>query len=194
MRSAILQQVKRHSSVFGVSRAVARKPVASVVGNTRRASDLQPWAETVCVESQAVSPYLVDVLAEEQRDWISLLQLSWQIDPSSFRLAGVQLLKGDLTSEAFTLKSLVAMTENADRQSMITFQKRYWVYTLCVQIVGLGRVRLVISCDTPGSTKDYTVFATNRLDWSPRMIMTQWVQHHSLSYSREQMSGKRSPL
>jgi hypothetical protein len=79
MRSASLQQVKPHSSLLMLDQAVARKQSAALAyRNADKANESPHWAEPVCIENQSVD--LVDLLAADQRDWISRLQADWEID------------------------------------------------------------------------------------------------------------------
>ena len=52
----------------------------------------------------------------------------------------------------------------------------YWTFTLAVRIVGLGKVRLVVSFENAEWTGTYAVLVTNRVDWKAPRIITLYVQ------------------
>jgi hypothetical protein len=120
---------------------------------------------------------LADELAEVRQDWITLLHGTWSIDLSSFNLLS------DETHAIFRNKGIrrvgdiVPCIPQSYYQPVMSARQMHWVYTCCVQIVKLGRVRMVIDCNQPFD-RSPTVFATNRLDWSSRKVLQNWFERH----------------
>lgn len=134
----------------------------------------KPVEMTLLPQAVMVEPFLashqVDVLAEAECDWISLLHPAWEIDLSSCCLLDVadESLRN---SPYVSIPNLVPLTLQIPYRSITVYGQTYWTYTFCSQVVGLGRVRLVVSFDNPQLIGEYMVFVTNRLDWSPRRIL-----------------------
>jgi hypothetical protein len=55
-------------------------------------------------------------------------------------------------------------------------QQRYWCFTWCVRVPGLGKVRLVIGFDNAQLQGTYAVLITNRTDWSAKQILSKYLQ------------------
>lgn len=144
------------------------------------APDISPaWAETVFLDQQSVSSYRIDELGECQRNWIGVLWPDWKIDSSGCSLAVVE--GEDVQSKELTLHQLISLTQQS-RYEPVEIGQEYWIHTRCLRVVGLGRLRLVLCFDNPQCIGECAVFATNRLDWSPRKILTQWLQYSHSCY------------
>jgi hypothetical protein len=139
------------------------------------------------MESQWLSPTLVDTLSENQQDWISRLQNDWAAEVYNINLQGVNCGTYSLKHSCLTVSELVALTLQVPYQSVEIAQNLYSYYSCCFQVVGLGRVRGVISFSDQYQTDAPFIFLTNRLNWSPRNILTQWIEHYPsamLSHTR----------
>ena len=138
-------------------------------------------SQTSCVliDSLELSPYLIDRLADMQQDWVSQLPHDWEVDFNNAGLNHVNLtgehpLKAS-SSSGTTVADLIALIGQS-LQPVTIVDQTHWCYTCCLRLDGIGRIRLVLSFDQaqPGGT--YTALATNRLDWSPRTVLTHWQQ------------------
>lgn len=138
---------------------------------------LHPLPETVFLDKQSLYSDLVDDLGEAQCNWIGMLHSNWEIDLTSFSLPGAVQHEGSFETAYLSIRELVSLTLQLGYEPVLIEQQTYWVYTVCLRVAGLGRVRLVFSFDTPHLTSECTVLATNRLDWSPRRIIAQSLQH-----------------
>lgn len=133
----------------------------------------QAWAETVFLDQQSVSSYQIDELGECQRNWIGVLWPDWKIDSSGCSL---KVAEGeDVQTRELTIHQLISLTQQS-RYEPVEIDQEYWIHTRCLRVVGLGRLRLVLCFDNPELIGECAVFATNRLDWSPRKILSQWLQ------------------
>lgn len=123
------------------------------------------------LDPHLVSSCLVDELAEAGCNWIGLLGSDWEIDFGSLSAAAS---KG-LETRYLTIQELTPLTRQS-RYDLLALDQDYWVHTVCLRVVGLGRVRLVLCFDNPEQIGECAVLATDRLDWSPRKVLTQWLQ------------------
>lgn len=146
----------------------------------------------VLIKGQALLPSLVDSLAEDKQDWMGIMQNNWEIDVDSLSLLGIQAELKKPKKIRLTIQDFVVLTRQNPCQSVEISQRSYWFYTCCLQVVGLGRVRAIISFDNPQKTGNFTVFCSNRLDFSPRSLLNRWFRE-DLSNSRIQ-DGKKVSL
>jgi hypothetical protein len=141
----------------------------------------RPLSTVVPLEGRWLSPSLIDLFAENQQDWVSQLQHDWDMEIYAFSLPGIQCDEKHLKKACLTIQEFVALTFHSECQAIEISQQSYWYYTCCLQVVGLGRVRVVVVFDDPQKSGQYAVLLGNRLDWSPRFLLSQWLEHYSVS-------------
>ncbi len=155
--------------------------------------DAQSWSQTVFLDQWSMSSHRIDELEELQCNWIGVLGLDWELDPSSCS-------RGTAESEEekprnLMLHQLIASTHSLRYESIVIDQTQtYWVHTVCLRVVGLGRVRLVFCFDNPERIGECIVLATDRLDWSPRNVLTQWLQALPLESFDHQVVNRSTHL
>lgn len=128
--------------------------------------------EPVLIESQWLTTELIDALAEQQCNWISSLSSNWKLEIDCSCLPGVD--SQGLKSSCYTTQELIAIVRQAVDPALLS-EEIDANYTTCLQIVGLGRVRLAVWFEQAGNQD--IAFITNRLDWSPRKILAQWFRY-----------------
>jgi hypothetical protein len=139
--------------------------------NNLALNDSQTWSETVFLDQRSVSSYKIDELEELQCNWIGVLSSDWEIDSGSLSAVTGESLE----TRYLTIQELIPLTRQS-RYELLALDQDYWVHTICRRVVGLGRVRLVLCFDNPEQIGECAVLATDRLDWSPRKVLTQWLQ------------------
>jgi hypothetical protein len=165
---AVLEQTMKQDNAAIAESCRSSRDTTSLINGPVKELPFLP--QTVIVEEPFLSSHQVDVLADAECDWMSLLHPNWQINLSSCRLLGVE--DEVLPNTAYlSISNLVPLTLKAPYQSIIVYEQTYWTYTFCSQVIGLGRVRIVIKFDNPQLIGEYTVLVTNRLAWSPRRIL-----------------------
>jgi len=119
---------------------------------------------------------LIDFLTEAQKDWICLLHPDWEVDLRTFNLlsTGTKAVLQQRTVQR--LGEIVPPIPKGQYEPRMVNRQLHWVYTCCLQIKGLGRVRIVIDFHNSRCATNPVIFATNRLDWSARKVLTQWFQ------------------
>ncbi len=130
-------------------------------------------SEATVIGCQWLSASQVDALAERGDDWISLLPSEWPLEISNTALLGIAD-KGQWSHRLpLSVEELVQLTQQAHYYSLSIAGETYWSYTCCLQLSALDRVRFVV-CFREGDRRGrYAALITNRLDWSPRKIISQ---------------------
>jgi hypothetical protein len=138
----------------------------------------------VLMEGRWLMPSLIDRFAETRRDWVSRLPHDWEMDIDRPDWLGVQWDRSHPKRTRFTVQEFVALTCRSPCQCVEISQQWHWYYTCCLQVVGLGRVRAVIAFDDLQQTGGYAVLLSNRLDWSPRSLLSRWLEARSTLYDQ----------
>ncbi|MBE9178972.1 hypothetical protein IQ268_10400 [Oculatella sp. LEGE 06141] len=149
--------------------------------SNRNKDRVLPQPNIVLLDGDRLSPGLIDALAEAQNDWISLLHPDWELEIDDPRGVGIADSNRAKTRDHLTVQELVALTRPVPYQSTTIDQQVYWTHTRCLQVIGFGRSRLVVSFSHYPHKGDPVAFLTNRLDWSPRKVMLHWLRCSSPS-------------
>jgi hypothetical protein len=141
-------------------------------------NERQQCSEVALFDHDWLSTPVVDPLADQQQDWIGLLQSDWKIELYNLNLLGLKDEKNNLKHSCLSVQELIFLIRDVQYKPLIIFHQQHWGYTCCLQIAGLGRVRLVVCFNNPQCFGRYAAFVTNRLDWSARHVISHWIQHH----------------
>lgn len=150
---------------------------------TRPCPQVQPV--TLLIGEQQLSPDLVDLLAEAEHDWISVLHPDWEIElcnPSLLGVTGKPISLVNLMHVCTPIKDFIPLILQAPNQKILVSHQMYSIHSCCFSITGLGRIRLVISHNNPHQVGEHLILVTNRLDWSPRTVLTRWLQGNLSSW------------
>lgn len=134
------------------------------------------------IDARWLSIHLIDSLAEQQQDWISWLSPDREIELYDFSLLGINSAVESPKCSTKMVSNLSELAQSAQHQSLTISQHVYSAYSCCLQTIGWGRVRLVVCFENPQHARSAAAFVTNRLDWSPRKILTQWDQHYPVMH------------
>ena len=127
------------------------------------------------VEHQWLSASQVDILVEQETDWISLLPQQWDLNIETLSLPGIKMQKRAAWQPALRIYDVVKLTQPADYTAVAFPNTTWWSYTACLYLPTLGRVRLIVCFQSNDQREQPTVLVTNRLDWSPRKVISQCV-------------------
>src|SRR5262249_2849834 len=72
-------------------------------------------------------------------------------------------------------------------------EQPYWCVTLTLRIPGLGKGRIVVSCERESLTGRHVVLVTNRVDWSAAKIIGLDLQRWTIEIVQTHMT-KRDDL
>jgi SRSO17 transposase len=130
---------------------------------------------TLLFDSWYLSPELVALLAEYEKDWVSLLKSNRNLEVHSFVLKDEQGQAVPLEGPHIQVAELVPLIPTQSYRPILVNDQTYWCFTFCVRIPSLGKVRLVISFDNPHGIGTYAVLVTNRTDWSAQQVLRQYL-------------------
>jgi SRSO17 transposase len=122
-----------------------------------------------------LSEEMVQLAKRRKKDWVSILKRNRKLETNSFVLRDAH---GDplvLPKPHITVESLVAQIPPTAYRAVTVGEKRYWCFSLAVQIPTLGKVRLVISFETAALSGSYVVLLTNRVDWSAQKVIATYL-------------------
>lgn len=132
--------------------------------------------QTVLMDSWFLSPELVDVLAQQHKDWISLIKSNRKLEVASFSVRDEQGRTIRINGAHIKVDALVALLPPTAYKPITIGETTYYCFTKSVRIPSLGRVRLVICFGNPELTGTYAVLVTNRRDWTAKKILQRYLQ------------------
>lgn len=135
-------------------------------------------SEAMVVDHQWLSAFQVDALAENKLDWISLLPNDWPLEIFNSSLLGVNNFREQWNLSFQSVKALVQITQEARYYPVIFTGETCWSYTCCLELAELGRVRFIVCFRDSARCGKYAALITNRLDWSPRKVISQCFQSY----------------
>lgn len=139
-------------------------------------SSIKQDVEALAINCQGLSAHLVDGLAEKSLDWISFLPNDWQLEIFNFSLLGIDNFQDEWSQRIPSIETLVHMTQKAHYSPVFLSNETYWTYTCCLQVAGLGQVRFVVCFQDSEHCGKYAALITNRLDWAPSRVISQYLQ------------------
>ena len=137
---------------------------------------LSKTSEALAINCHKLSAQLADGLAEKNLDWVSLLTNDWPLEIFNTTLLGVENFQSKWFSRVAYVETLVQLTLEANYYPVTIADQSYWSYTCCLQLAELGRVRFLVYVPDSEHCGKYAALLTNRLDWSPRKIISQYLQ------------------
>lgn len=137
----------------------------------------KPHSDVTLLERDWLTSEVIDSQIDQQQDWIGQLQPDWMLELYNLNLLGIKDENDSLKHSSLSVKELVFLIREAQYQPLTIFHQQHWGYSCCLQIASLGRVRLVVCFNNPKCFGRHAAFVTNRLDWSPRHIISQWLKH-----------------
>jgi len=131
---------------------------------------------TVLMDSWYLSQGLIETLADQEKDWVSLLKRNRNIESHSFTLRDAQGQAIPFSKPHVKVEDLVSLIPKESYKKIQIEEKPYWCFTLTVRIPRLGKIRLVISYDNADLEGTYAVLVSNRTDWSAKKVVTTYLQ------------------
>jgi hypothetical protein len=139
----------------------------------RKAVERKLPFSVVLFDSWYLAEELLGVLAELDKDWVSMLKRNRNLETNSFVLRDAAGQPIPLAGPHVKVEELVAHIPASAYRPVTVGKQTYWCFTLTVRLPSLGKVRLVISFATAALSGSYVVLVSNRLDWSaPKIIAT----------------------
>jgi len=127
-------------------------------------------------DSWYLAEELVSMARYRKKDWISLLKKNRNLETNSFVLKDAAGHPIRLDGPHIAVEDLVLLIPHTAYRAVTVRDTTYWTFTLTVRIVGLGKVRLVVSFASAELTGTYAVLVTNRVDWDAQRIIALYLQ------------------
>jgi hypothetical protein len=135
---------------------------------------------------------VVQVLARRRKNWMSLLKKNRLRETASFHLRDAHGWAMPLPSPHIAVEALVPLIPAPAYRPVKAGDHTSWGFTLAVRLPGLGKVRLVVSCEHESLTGRYVVLVTNRADWSAAKIIALYLQRWPTGISQPYDGSRES--
>lgn len=141
----------------------------------RAALDQNVPFETVLFDSWYLAPNLVAFLAENNKNWISLLKINRNIETNNLVIKDEQGQQLQFDSPKIKVQDLIPLIPTTAFKPVQIGEQPYYCFTKNVRIPSLGKVRLVISFDNPELKGTCAVLVTNHLSWNAKKIIETYL-------------------
>ena len=132
--------------------------------------------QTVLMDSWYLSEALVKTLADQQKDWVSLLKKNRNVESHSFTLRDAEGQVITFSKPHIKIENFVPFIPKSSYKKVTISDKDYWCFSLKVRVPSLGKVRIVISYDNADLKGTYAVLVSNRTDWSAKRMITAYLK------------------
>ncbi len=129
----------------------------------------------VLFDSWYLAEELVGVLAELNKDWVSMLKRNRNLETNSFVLRDAAGQPLTFTGPHIKVEELVAHIPRSAYRAVRVGEQTYWCFSLTARLSSLGKVRLVVSYANAELSGTYVVLVTNRVDWSGQQTITTYL-------------------
>jgi SRSO17 transposase len=133
-----------------------------------------PFA-TVLFDSWYLAPELLTILKKHDKNWISILKTNRTVVTNSFQLKDEQDEKVEFEKSKMQLRQLVPLIPKSAFKPIEVDGTTYYCFTKNLSLSSLGKVRLVISFDSPDCDGNYVVLVTNCLSWNAKKIIATYL-------------------
>src|SRR5215210_5330409 len=149
--------------------------IALAIELVRKAVDRKLPFRVVLFDSWYLAEELVLVLAELEKDWVSMLKRNRNLETNSFVLKDATGQPVSFAGPHIKLEDLVPHIPPTAYRAVTVGEQTYWCFTLTARLPSLGKVRLVISFASAELSGTYVVLVSNRLDWSAQQIIATYL-------------------
>lgn len=126
-------------------------------------------------DSWYLAPELITDLQSQQLDWISILKANRNLESNSFELRDEAGQPIKINHSQISVENLVPLIPKSAFKPITLDQQTFYTFTFTVRIPSIGKVRLVISFNTPELDKNFVVLVSNRLDCSAKELITTYL-------------------
>jgi len=149
--------------------------IALAIELVRKAVAREVPFSVVLFDSWYLAEELVLVLAELEKDWVSMLKRNRNLETNSFVLKDATGQPISFAGPHIKVEELVAHIPASAYRAVTVGEQTYWCFTMTARLPSLGKVRLVISFATADLTGTFVVVVSNRLDWSAAKIIATYL-------------------
>ena len=133
-----------------------------------------PFA-TVLFDSWYLAPDLVAILNKHHKNWISILKTNRNIITATANLKDEQGQKIKFDNKMIQVRDFVPLIPKSAFKPVDVDGTTYYCFTKNLSLSSLGKVRLVISFDSPACDGNYVVLVTNCLSWDAKKIIATYL-------------------
>lgn len=141
----------------------------------RKAVDRKLPFSVVLFDSWYLAEELVLVLAEVEKDWVSILKRNRNLETNSFVLRDEAGSPISFAGPHVKVEDLVAHIPPSAYRAVRVGEQTYWCFSMTARLPSLGKVRLVISFANAELSGTFVVLVSNRLDWSAAKIIATYL-------------------
>ena len=131
--------------------------------------------ETVLFDSWYLAPDLLAVLADLEKNWISLLKLNRNIQTQNLIIKDDSGQTISFDKPKIKVEDLIPLIPKSAFNPVQIGDQTYYCFSKNVRIATLGKVRIVISFDNPDLEGTCAVLITNHLTWGAKKIIQTYL-------------------
>jgi SRSO17 transposase len=122
-----------------------------------------------------LAPELLTAIQTQKKDWISILKPNRNLETNSFVLRNQAGQAIAFSEPLIAVEDLVKLIPKSAFTPITLDEQTYYTFTLTVRIPSIGKVRLVISFNTPELDKSFVVLVSNRTDCSAKELIATYL-------------------
>jgi len=149
--------------------------IALATGLVRKAVERKLPFSVVLFDSWYLAEELVRVLAELEKDWVSMLKRNRNLETNSFVLKDATGESISLAGPHIKVEAVVPHIPASAYRAVKVGEQTYWCFSLTARLASLGKVRLVLSFSNAELTGTFVGVVSNRLDWSAAKIIATYL-------------------
>lgn len=131
--------------------------------------------ETVLFDSWYLAPELLSVLVDLKKNWISLLKLNRNIQTQNLLIKDDDGQAIPFDEPKIKIEDLIPLIPKSAFKPVQIGKQTFYCFSKNVRIATLGKVRIIISFDTPDLEGTCAVLITNHLSWGAKKIIQTYL-------------------
>ncbi|KAM3104653.1 IS701 family transposase [Phormidesmis sp. 146-33] len=144
---------------------------------------------TVLMDSWYLTTEFVQQLADQKKNWVSLLKrtlLRRYRKGRNFSMYGFQLRDAQgqpiplPANGVIKVEALVPLIPSSAYHQVDIDHRSYWGFSVCARLSGIGKVRLVICFESANLSGSSAVLVTNRTDWSAKQTLSMYLKRWAI--------------
>jgi SRSO17 transposase len=136
---------------------------------------------TVLMDSWYLTTEFVKQLADQKKDWVSLLKRNRNLSMYGFALRDAPGQSIPLPANGVVkVEELVPLIPATAYRQVEIDDRCYWCFSICTRLSGIGKVRLVICFESANLSGSYAVLVTNRTDWSAKQTLSMYLKRWTI--------------
>jgi hypothetical protein len=152
-----------------------RTKISLAVALIEEAVEQELSFETVLFDSWYLAPELIELLAEYDKKWISLLKINRNISTNNLHILDEAGKRLQFDKPKIKVEDLIPLLPQSAFKPVEVGDRTYYCFSKNVHIASLGKVRLVISFDNPDLEGTCALLVTNHLSWNAKKIIETYL-------------------